>query len=497
VSGADWQFTNYDFQVLDQQCSFVFATTWGNLSATIVEDDVSKGTASENEVLTWQKNTTYSALVHVVITIDSVVFDHYYRNENETTVAFSVTNEFLQISDTQAHFTCTTNKDRDLVKVYLLLNGSYISFPGGLQYTYPGSILFSRPIYGFYNFTRIYEYNSANTTNQDYITITSNAEMVNFLPSGFLQSEDYITVAWNTNKGTGTLSVYDNSSLIATSSTEGVFIFQKSNVVGFHDIDFIVSVESKTFSYSANYTIAEWTAIVVLSGDSRINVGSLASITVTVTRDDEATFTGTVTINNKNVTVVAGTGTYTLLSDDVTSYSLYASAVYDGTGTSRGFVTNTLTLVYDKLKVEMSKSTISAIAGTAITITVNISSMYDSSRPTLYQYSVYYKMNLGEYVYLETVVNRNYFTFTPPTDGICEIKIMYAKDNSESITVSNSLPISFQVKGKPVDPADFLGTVFALGGLGVMILLSIDRMKLKRAKDRLETADNFIKKNRY
>lgn len=356
----------------------------------------------------------------------TIWYNTTYDNSEET--AFSITYEFLEIGDWSAHYTIETNMDRDSVSIYLLLNGSYVQFPDSSYSAKPGSIIFSRPSYSYYNFTRIVEYDSTNYTRQTWITVTSNAQITNFNSDGLEPSSDYVLVQWNTNKGTGTLTITDNGSSIATSSIEGLYKFRKSTTEGLHQLVFSIAVESRTFTFKGNYTIDPWTATITISGDDRVDIDTNTSLTITVTRSDGGSFSGTVIINSQSVTIAAGAGTYYQYSAAVLTQSLTASSCVDNGGQSRSYTSNTFTLYFDRLSVELSYAPLNINAGEEFTLSVNITRSTDNSLPATFEYEVWDNDTRAMIVY-----NTNTVQIKVTIAGWHTFTVKYVQDNEEDL----------------------------------------------------------------
>ena len=159
--------------------------------------------------------------------------------------------------------TIVTNKDDKVTPpaINIYLNSS---LQGDSPYV-PGTMLLTRPAAGVYNLTVYITYLTESLTYYREITIASNALIHNWHVSGLSTASSSVYIIWNTNKGSGTLRVYDNSSLLATTSTEGEYNFEKSSTIGIHLLEFNVTVETLTFTFNANYTVSDWTATVVLA----------------------------------------------------------------------------------------------------------------------------------------------------------------------------------------------------------------------------------------
>jgi len=253
----------------------------------------------------------------------------------------------------------------------------------------PGTIVLSRPQVGYYNLTIFGEWQNYNDTYQQFITVESNAEITNFVLSGLESTSDEIYISWNTNKGTGSMTTQDNSSLVQTNALEGNSLLEKSSSIGLHQLIFNITVETKVFSYYANYTIADWTvAIVMTIYDSETPTVSVTStslpkrhtVDITVTRSDGEQFSGYVYINSTKYTIVNGAGSFIIDNDAVTSELYNVTSVQDLTAKSRGYVSETITVIYDKLY--------GSVFGSGPTFTVYFNSTYTDEAVDNFRYKV-------------------------------------------------------------------------------------------------------------
>ncbi len=88
---SSWSFEKeIDFDLLDQQCSVTFKTDWNNLTGYVYENSTYKGSFSDGETFTWQRNTDYSYVRNVTAVLwDGSVntsFAWFYRNEDANTL---------------------------------------------------------------------------------------------------------------------------------------------------------------------------------------------------------------------------------------------------------------------------------------------------------------------------------------------------------------------------------------------------------------------------
>ncbi|MFW9992032.1 MAG: hypothetical protein ACFFD4_08210 [Candidatus Odinarchaeota archaeon] len=364
--------------------------------------------------------------------------------------AFQIEDDFLQVGDWSAHYTLETNKDRDDVSVYLMLNGSYVEFPDGTYSTKPGSIIFSRPSYGYYNFTRIAEYDSVNYTRDTWITVTSNARMTTFMVSGTDSSSDYVVVSWNTNKGTGTLYAYDNNSLIATDTSEGSVVITKSSTVGLHNLSFDVVVESRNFSFVADYTVSDWTVSVALSIYSSssyyVSIDESHTVTVTVTRSDSSDFDGYVFVNGTSVSVSSGSGSFTVSSTDVTRETYSVTHVQDLTATNRTFSANDLTVTFDKLIGYLS--VVNSGQSSAICV-VTFNNSYDDAIVDNYEYAVY----VNDQYY--STYTANTFTVDSLVPGTYYVELRNIRNQDNEVDTGTSTEVSFEITGPSKQKTDW------------------------------------------
>lgn len=241
----------------------------------------------------------------------------------------------------------------------------------------PGTIVLSRPQVGYYNLTIYGEWQNYNDTYMQWVTIESNARATNFVVSGLESTSDEIYISWNTNKGTGTLTIYDNTSLVQTNALEGNSMLQKSESIGLHELEFNITVETKVLTYYANYTVADWTVSVSItlysSSTPTVSMDKNYVPTVTVTRSDGEYFSGYVWINGTDyrVTVVNNIGTFYMSRSDTTSVASVfwnVSSVQEVDTTSREFVSTGLTVIFDKLSGHLYSN-----GGTGFTVIFNSS----------------------------------------------------------------------------------------------------------------------------
>jgi len=376
-----------------------------------------------------------------------------------------IESETIVIGDYVAQYSLETNQEITDVTIYMSLNGTYIQFPDGTYTATPGIIVFSRPTYGYYNFTRYFEFNGANTTRMTWITITSNAELVNSIVSGVDVDSDYITIAWNTNKGTGILRVYTNGSLTTTASTEGITRFQKSTTVGLHQLVFNVTVETRVFTFYAEYTIPPWTAIITLSADDRVSIQDTVPVLITVLRSDEQTFYGTVLINGETINILAGIGYYYAYSYSVDTITVSVTNCYDAGHNERDLVTSDISIKFDKLQISLSKSTDTPLVDFMMEIYCNITRLNDGTIPTVFEYKVYVNG-----IYRQTIINDNSFEFMATSSGTYMIELKYVNDRGEGIDEFIASGISFIVRDRKVGIGAQYGDAILLG---VIILVSV------------------------
>lgn len=285
-------------------------------------------------------------------------------------------------------FNILTNKDHKSLQptVDIYMNGSG---QGSGSFS-PGTIVLSRPTYGYYNLTVYATWQTYTTTYQRWITVESNAEVTTWTTSGQESASDIIAIAWNTNKGTGTLRVYDNGSLIATDSVEGALTIVKSSVVGFHNLTMNVTVETRTFTAIADYTISDWSAVVEvhLYSDPApyVSVTEIHTATLSVTRSDDETYSGWVYVNGSAVAVVNGAGTFTVVSYNVERIVYHIDYVQDLSLVNRSFIANDLTVTFDRLIGTMG---IVDISSSSATLRVTFNNSYDDLAVTNFDYGIY------------------------------------------------------------------------------------------------------------
>lgn len=289
-----------------------------------------------------------------------------------------------------------TNKDHKSVlpEVSIYMNDT---LQGGSTYA-PGVIVFSRPTYGVYNYTVYATWQSFSFTYQQWITVESNAIITNFVVAGLEDTNNYLEISWNTNKGTGSLTFRDNTSVVAIYGTEGVSHYRKSTTVGLHMMNFSIAVESRTYLFYANFTIPEWTAIIsmTLSGESdlRVPLYEDQTIVLTVTRSDSGIFNGVVEVNGTSVVVTSGAGSVTIsapltVSDGWAEVNYNITGCLDSIGGSRDFISNDLDVIWDSVLVMLSMSQANAYLGEKTTFSVNATYRYDGTKPSLISFNVY------------------------------------------------------------------------------------------------------------
>jgi len=292
--------------------------------------------------------------------------------------------EFSMIISDIWQFNIITNKDHKSLQptIYIYMNDSLQSGAGFS----PGTIVLSRPTYGFYNLTVYSNWTTYTFTYQRWITVESNAEITNFVISGLEETSEEIYISWNTNKGNGILRIYDNDSLVQTNGLEGIALLIKSSTIGLHQIQFNVSVESRVFTHYGNYTIADWTVVVTIriydDASPWVSIRDTHTVDVTVTRSDESGFNGYVYINGTDVTVavIAGVGSFSVISTEVVRKRWVVSSVQDLSAQSRDFIANDLLVTFDTLIGTLTMvSTPPFYTSSIITFNVYFNSSYDET----------------------------------------------------------------------------------------------------------------------
>ena len=250
-------------------------------------------------------------------------------------------------------------------------------------------------------------------------------------------------VAWNTNKGTGTLYVKDNGTLIATDSTEGSYKWDKSETIGLHQITFHVIVETKNFTYYTDYTVAEWSAIVVVhlyeSATQYVAIDQYHTATITVTSSDERNFNGHIFLNgtSKVVSIINGVGTFTVFSADVTRLFYNVTQARYTDLTNRSYVANDLTITFDELVGHID---VIAITGNDVEISVSFNNSYDDDFVNEFEYAIYLdNIDIG---------SRQTSTFTienvPPGDHYVTLKRIRSIDQ-QYVDTGRCNEVSFEI----------------------------------------------------
>lgn len=340
-------------------------------------------------------------------------------------------------------FNLITNKDHRAVQpsIYIYLNDS---LQGGGAFT-PGTVVLSRPTYGYYNLTIYAVWQSYDFTYQRWITVESNAELTNFVVAGLEEANDYLEISWNTNKGTGRLTIKDNTSTVAIFAIEGVSELRKSTVVGLHMLQFIIDVESLSFDdLYLNYTIPDWTAIVSISlqgeTDGRVTMYEDQTIVATVTRSDGATFNGLVEINGTSFTITSGTGSIVIAAppDDGEGWrelTYVVTDVQDGVGSSRDYVANDLDVIWDALQFSVELGDPQVYVDEPASFFVNITYKYDDNPSSQFSFNV--KLND---TFIKSVTTTE-FEITVTSAGTWEIKIEAIRDHIYDIDYSSGFKI--------------------------------------------------------
>jgi hypothetical protein len=154
-----WEFTLCDFKLLDQQCNFVFASTWNNITAHVYENATFKGSANENVVFTWQRNIDYGVLRNVTVIIDdgstNTTLSYFYRNEQANQLFVRI--DYVKIDSERISISVSCNWEQALF--YVDDNAT-----AGLEVTgqLSGTFVFTRTTgYGIYqiNVTGVYDFN--------------------------------------------------------------------------------------------------------------------------------------------------------------------------------------------------------------------------------------------------------------------------------------------------------------------------------------------------
>lgn len=336
-------------------------------------------------------------------------------------------------------FNILTNKDhkslQPTVNIYMNDSGQ-----GSGDFS-PGTIVLSRPTYGYYNLTVYATWQTYTTTYQRWITVESNAEVTTWTVSGQNSESDIIAIAWNTNKGTGTLRVYDNSSLIATDSVEGALTIVKSSVVGLHNLTMNITVETLTFTAYADYTISDWSAVVVvyLYSESApyVSVDEVHTATIAVTQSDDDIFSGYVFVNGTSITVVNGAGTFTVVNYDVEQIVYSVTNVQDLSLENRSYIANDLTVTFDRLIGSMG---IVDIGSDSATFRVSFNNSYDNLMVTNFEYAVYVN---DDYIKSSREVE---FTLEglSPGEYTVELKRIDNLDNNVDTGTCNLVPFTIE-----------------------------------------------------
>lgn len=340
-------------------------------------------------------------------------------------------------------FNLITNKDHRTVQpsIYIYLNDS---IQGGGAFS-PGTIVLSRPTFGYYNLTIYAVWQSYDFTYQRWITVESNAELTNFVVAGLEEASDYLEISWNTNKGTGRLTIKDNTSTVAIFAIEGVSEIRKSTVVGLHMLQFVIDVESLSFDdLYLNYTIPDWTAIVSISlqgeTDGRVTMYEDQTIVATVTRSDGATFNGLVEINGTSFTITSGTGSIVIAAppDDGEGWrelTYIVTDVQDGVGSSRDYVANDLDVIWDALQFSVELGDPQVYVDEPASFFVNITYKYDDNPSSQFSFNVY----LND-TFIKSATTTE-FDITVNKAGTWQIKIDAIRDHIYDIDYSSGFKI--------------------------------------------------------
>jgi hypothetical protein len=335
--------------------------------------------------------------------------------------------------------TIFTNKDYKSTTplIYIYLNDT-LQTSGAVS---SGYIVISRPTYGYYNFTVYATWSNYNDTVQSWITIESNAEVITWTTSGQESASLIVAIAWNTNKGSGVLRVYDNSSLIATDSVEGALTIVKSSVVGLHNLTMNITVEGKTFTAYADYTVSDWSATVTLHAYSEsspyVSVDKLHTATLSVTRSDDVVFSGYVYVNGTQVTVVNGAGSLTIVNYNVEVIVYHVDYVQDIALTNRTFIANDLTVTYDRLIGTMG---VVEVGSDYAVLRVTFNNSYDNEMVTNFEYAVYVN---DDYIKSSREVE---FAVEGLASGsyTIELRRINNLDNNVDTGVCNKVPITIE-----------------------------------------------------
>ena len=215
------------------------------------------------------------------------------------------------------------------------------------------------------------------------------------------------------------------------------------------------------------------------------------TVTVAVTRSDSSIFNGYIKINTSStVTITSGTGSFTIRSESVGQWVWSVTDVLDSLLASRTYSSNDLSVVFDKILLDLDLTVTSALVGAPVLCIANLTSIYSGSPLTKFMFNVYV-----DDAY-HSSANTQTFTITFDEPGMYSVRIADAVDLTYLVDDSKGgyggeIEIFADVATPEEQYQSTTSVLFYLLAFGVVVIASYLIWNNYRQKDRATELRNM------